>query len=230
MMDRLCQRKSVADTAGCPSPIALPVVGPRRGLQLPKTVLRGGGRAGQETSGSPCGHHVSSSARNNQQPSLQPRHLPTTDCASDVRVRCAGGDNVPPQQHPSSRSKNFCRFHHATMSAPRGRRQAPAAPCGQTSYPDQPSFRVAGTELARSSGFNCLKTGPVLEDLRRSVHPAEVQDQFRVAVGLQDHRDAPVLLVEVAGGVVGDLAVLGLGAVARGGAGGNVQHALRHVR
>src|SRR6478735_11613768 len=62
-----------------------------------------------------------------------------------------------------------------------------------------------------------------------SVHSAEVQDQFGVTVGLQDHGDAPVLLVEVAGGVVGDLAVLGLGAVAGRGAGGNVQHALGHV-
>ena len=63
-----------------------------------------------------------------------------------------------------------------------------------------------------------------------SVHAAQVQDQLGIAVALQHHGDAPVLLVEVAGSVVRDLPVLGLWAVARGGPGGDVQNAVRHIR
>lgn len=63
-----------------------------------------------------------------------------------------------------------------------------------------------------------------------SVHPAEVQDQLTVAVALQHHGDAPVLLVEVAGGVVRDFAVLGLGAVTGSSPGRDVQDALGHLR
>lgn len=62
-----------------------------------------------------------------------------------------------------------------------------------------------------------------------SVHAAQVQDQLGIAVALQHDGNAPVLLVEVACGVVRDLAVLRFGAVAGGGPGGDVQDAVRHV-
>ena len=62
------------------------------------------------------------------------------------------------------------------------------------------------------------------------VHPAQVKHQFGVAVGLQDHGDAPVLLVEVARCVIRDFAVLGLRAITRGRSGRDVEDPLRHVR
>lgn len=62
------------------------------------------------------------------------------------------------------------------------------------------------------------------------VHSSQVQHQLRFTVSLQDHRDAPVLLVEVAGCVIRDLAVLCLGAIASRGAGRDVKDSLWDVR
>jgi hypothetical protein len=62
-----------------------------------------------------------------------------------------------------------------------------------------------------------------------SVHAAQVQDQLGIAVALQHNGDAPVLLVEVAGRVVRNLAVLSLRSVAGCSPGGDVQDTLGHI-
>lgn len=59
--------------------------------------------------------------------------------------------------------------------------------------------------------------------------PAQVQCQLCSTIGAHQHRDAPVLLVQVASSMVGDLPAGIFRPVARGGTGSQVQHAFRHV-